>query len=266
MTKFIGVMCAKGGVGRTQVTINLAHALQHIGYNVLVLDCDFSSPNIPIYLGLLGTKNTIHSILKGEAKLNEVITLHESGLRCIVGSIAYHDATISDVDLLEKVLCEIEGFDIVMVDTSAGFQSSTSNLMKLMDNVLLVTAPELTAATDCLRTIKLARDYKKNILGVVVNKWRGDALDMKPEAIESFLSTKVVGRIPYDNDIRNAVFLRQPVVYAFPDARSTIAFKKLASNLAGTTYHAEKAAPEELENISVKKTILKQTLHDFGLI
>lgn len=265
MTKFIGVMCAKGGVGRTQITINVAHALQHIGYNVLVLDCDFSSPNIPIYLGLLGTK-TIHSILKGEAKVHEVITLHESGIRCIPGSIAYHDAVISDVDLLEKVLCEVEGFDIVIVDTPAGFQGATANLMKLMDSVLLVTTPELTAATDCLRTIKSAQEHKKNILGVVVNKVRGDALDMPLEAIESFLSTKVIGSIPHDNDMRSAVYLRQPVTYAFPDASSTIAFKKLAANLSGTKYYSEKSVPREVEELSVKKQVLKQTLQDFGLI
>src|SRR3989338_3472176 len=178
MTKFVGIVCAKGGVGRTVVSINLAHSLQNLGYNTLVLDCDFTSPNIPIYLGMLTNEKTIHSVIRGNAKVNEVISLHDSGIRVIPGSIAYTDIKISNLDLLEKVLCEIEGYDIVLVDTPAGFNSNVGEIMNVMDDIICITTPELSALTDCLRTIKLADEQGKNIIGVIVNKFRDDALDM----------------------------------------------------------------------------------------
>ena len=215
---------------------------------------------------MLTNEKTIHSVIRGNAKVNEVISLHDSGIRVIPGSIAYTDIKISNLDLLEKVLCEIEGYDIVLVDTPAGFNSNVGEIMNVMDDIICITTPELSALTDCLRTIKLADEQGKNIIGVIVNKFRDDALDMTLESIENFLSQKVIGVIPYDNNVRNAVYLKQPVTYAYPNSRASESFKKVSHNLAGKKYIEFKISPPEIEHFSSVSHIIKKTFEAFGML
>ena len=258
MTKFISVVSAKGGVGKTTTVINIATALQNLGVHALIVDCDLSSPNTTLYLGLPLKTRTINEVLLGKFSINHTVHNHTSGIKVIPASISHDNYEQYYYEKFDKALSELEGFDVVILDTPPGLDKPLFELVKLSHYIVTVSTPDMAALTDTLKTLKMVKSLNKTILGTIVNRFQqGDSMDVQPADVEKFLDSRVIGVIPEDHAIKKSHFLRNPVVYAFPESASAIAYKKIAAGLLGQKYQEKVAVHHHPEQKSAMHYIFK---------
>ena len=249
MTKFVGIISAKGGVGKTTTAINLSSALDYFKRDVIVVDADFRNPNIGIHLGASNFDKNIHGALKGKYSIKETVYKHHTGLKIVPGSISYHDTVkLPHENLVDVILDLANTSEVVIIDSTPGLDGPSKEVIKASDYILVITTPDIASVTASLRSINLATELNKKILGVIVNMHTGSKDDMKIKNIETFLGHKVIGIIPQDDSIKQAFHKRMPVVHLMPDSPSSTSFKKLASELIGQKY-VENLAKKEQESL-----------------
>lgn len=240
--KVIAVSGGKGGVGKTNVSLNTAISLAYQGKRVLVLDADLGLANVDVMLGLRVQRNLSH-VLSGECELDDVIIEGPAGIKIIPatsGTQSMVDLTPAEHAGLIRAFSEMRTeCDVLIVDTAAGISDMVLSFTRAAQDVLLVVCDEPTSITDCYALMKLlSRDHEVLKFKVVANMVRtskeGQQLFAKLTKVsDRFLDValELVGVIPFDENIRKSVRKQKAIVDAFPESPASIAFKELASNI-----------------------------------
>lgn len=241
MTKFIAVMAGKGGTGKTTTSVNLGAALSYFGKDVIILDANLTTPNLGIHLGVPVVPIHIHHVLQGKNHINDAVYVHPAGPKIVPGSIAMADLHNTNPEKLAKHVRELAKLkpDFVIIDGAAGLGREALNAITAADDILIVTNPELPAITDALKTIKLAEEFKKAIMGVVLTKTMQSPRDISVRSIESMLEKPVIGHIPYDMAVKDAMAMKDAVVFTHPKSRPAVGYKRLAAAMIGREYSEE---------------------------
>ena len=234
--KTIGLLSGKGGVGKTTSAINLAAGLNHYGLKTVVADGNITTPNVGIYMGLPVTPVNLHNVLKGENKASEAIHNHDSGLQLLTGSLALQDMQGLKLSRM-KELKKLDA-DYVILDGAAGLGKEVLNVIEHSDELIIVTNPELPAITDALKTIRLAEELGKSVLGVLLTRAKGDDLDISVRNVEALVEYPVLGVIPEETKMREALSQKDAIVHTHPDSHASQNYIKLAANISGRTYLA----------------------------
>jgi flagellar biosynthesis protein FlhG len=240
--KVIAVSGGKGGVGKTNVSLNTSIALGHLGKRVLVLDADLGLANVDVMLGLRVKRNLSH-VLSGECELDDIIIEGPAGISIIPAS----SGTQSMVDLtpaehagLIRAFSDMTAqFDVLIVDTAAGISDMVLSFARAAQDVLLVVCDEPTSITDCYALMKLlSRDHQvfkfKVVANMVRNEKEGQQLFAKLSKVsDRFLDValELVGIIPFDENIRRSVRKQEAIVEAFPQSPAAKGFKNLADTV-----------------------------------
>jgi septum site-determining protein MinD len=257
MTKFIVIASSKGGVGKTTTAINLGTALTTFGRDVIVVDLNLSTPNVSLYLGAPNVPVTLHDVLERNKKITDALYMHSHGLKIIPASQSIKHSGKIDYEKLSSLIKSLSGMaEYVIIDTSAGLTEETINSIKMGDDVLVVSTPELPSVTDALRTIKMAKKHGKKVSGIILTRVYDDELELSKEDVEAFLETPVIGIIPEDDSMREAVQMKNPVTHTHPNAPSSLGYKKLAAELLGEKY---------VESVEKEDTLFDYMLKRLGL-
>lgn len=237
--RVIAVTSGKGGVGKTNLSVNIGIALAEMGRRVALLDADMGLANVDILLGMYPEYNLSH-VLKGEKNLNEIMLEDASGLKIIPASSGLQQ--MSDLPLGEQAAI-IRGFsdidqdlDVLIVDTAAGISSSVVNFARACQEIMVVVCDEPTSLTDAYAFIKLlSRDYGLTSFNIVSNMvqspQQGEGLFVKlTKVTDRYLDVALnyVGAVPYDEDLRRSVQKQVPVIKSFPQSKSALAIKNLS--------------------------------------
>lgn len=240
--KVIAVSGGKGGVGKTNVSLNTSIALAQQGKRVLVLDADLGLANVDVMLGLRVKRNLSH-VLSGECELDDIIIEGPAGIKIIPatsGTQSMVDLTPSEHAGLIRAFSDMRTqFDVLVVDTAAGISDMVLSFTRAAQDVLLVVCDEPTSITDCYALMKLlSRDHDVFKFKVVANMVRspkeGQQLFSKLSKVsDRFLDVALdlVAVIPFDENIRKAVRKQQAIVEAFPDSPASKAFQSLATKI-----------------------------------
>jgi len=240
--KVIAVSGGKGGVGKTNVSLNTAIALAQLGKRVLVLDADLGLANVDVMLGLRVKRNLSH-VMSGECELDEIIIKGPAGINIIPatsGTQSMVDLTPSEHAGLIRAFSDMNAdYDVLIVDTAAGISDMVLSFTRAAQDVMLVVCDEPTSITDCYALMKLlSRDHEVFKFKVVANMVRspkeGQQLFGKLSKVsDRFLDValELVGVIPFDENIRKSVRKQQAIVEAFPDSPASKAFKSLAGKI-----------------------------------
>ncbi|WP_448247477.1 MinD/ParA family protein [Thalassotalea agariperforans] len=240
--KVIAVSGGKGGVGKTNVSLNTAIALGQMGKRVLVLDADLGLANVDVMLGLRVQRNLSH-VISGESELDDIIIDGPAGIKIIPatsGTQSMVDLTPSEHAGLIRAFSDMQTqFDVLVVDTAAGISDMVLSFARAAQDVMLVVCDEPTSITDCYALMKLlSRDHGVFKFKVVANMVRspreGQQLFAKlTKVTDRFLDValELVGVVPFDENIRKSVRKQQVIVEAFPDSPAAKAFKALAKNV-----------------------------------
>lgn len=236
MTKFIAVASAKGGVGKTTTALNLGTALSNFGKDVVVVDANFSTPHISLHLGSPKLSLTLNDSIKGRADIRDVAYLHPSGVRIIPSSIALEDSNVNMGLLQETLIGLIGATELVLMDTAGGIGKEAKAAIRSADEVIVVVTPEILSIAEALKTINIAEENGNKVIGVVLNRVKGDKFEVSKKSAEALLDKPVIGIIPEDNSVLRSLALKHPVVYTHPDSAAAIGFKNLAAKLMGQEY------------------------------
>ncbi|MFP4079555.1 MAG: MinD/ParA family protein [Ectothiorhodospira sp.] len=243
--RVIAVSSGKGGVGKTNVSVNLSTALSRAGRNVMLMDADLGLANVDVLLGLQPRLNLSH-VLEGECGLDEVIIEGPDGISIVPAASGI--ARMAELEPAQHVgiiraFSELNSpLDVLVVDTAAGLHDSVTSFCRAAQEVLVVVCDEPASITDAYALIKvLYRDHGIRRFRILANMVRneqedeGRSLFRKLTAVcERFLDDVLLdylGSIPHDDYLRKAVQRRRSVVEAFPSSPSARAFGALGRRI-----------------------------------
>jgi septum site-determining protein MinD len=237
MAKLITITSGKGGVGKTTTAINLGAALNALGKEVIVLDANLTTPNIGLHLGAPLVPTSLNHALAGKTNIIEAVYEHESGMKIVPSSLSVRELGNINHSKLKEVGKKLKKIaDFVIYDSAAGLGEEAVAAIESADELIIVTNPEILAVTDALKTAKLAEEMKKKVRGVIVTRTSGSRSEMPLENIREMLELPILGIIPEDEDVKEALVMKDALIHTHPNSRVAKAYRKIAANIAGVRY------------------------------
>jgi flagellar biosynthesis protein FlhG len=245
-TRIITVTSGKGGVGKTNTSVNMALAYARMGKKVVVMDADLGLANVNVILNIIPRWNLYHVIRK-QKTMREILLETEYGISIVAGASGFSKiANLSDDDRLNFIreLSTLSNADIIIIDTSAGVSINVVDFIAAADDAVIITTPEPTAITDAYSMIKIISADVNNLnIGVklVVNRVHSVAEGKKVAdrligIAAQFLNLKVdyLGFIYEDPVVSQAVLKQTPFMVLDPRAKSSQCVAHIVSRLEKT--------------------------------
>lgn len=246
LARVITVTSGKGGVGKSNTSINLAIQFRKMGKKVIILDADFGLANIEIMFGAVPKHNLCDLIYQGK-NIREIITWGPMEVGFISGGsgiAGMSNLTRDYVTYIIQNLVQLDAIaDIIIVDTGAGIGDAVLEFLVASGEILLVTTPEPTSITDSYSLLKALyrhprfreEDTKvKMIANRVEKEAEGEVLFQKLNTVVSrYLKVPMsyLGSVPQDTQLARAVMQQVPVSLENPGAKSSLAYEKIALRL-----------------------------------
>lgn len=244
MSKIIVITSGKGGVGKTTTAINLGAAVNYFGKDVLIIDGNLSTPNVGIHLNSPEVPINLNHVLRGKAISSEAVYEHESGMKVMPSSLSIRELKKVKPERISDFKKDFKKIsDYIIVDSAAGLGNEALATMELADEIIIVTNAEMPAITDALKTIKLAEQMKKNVIGVIVTRVRKDDIEMSAETVKDMLETPVLGMIPEDMNVKRSLNRKDAVVHTHPQSNASRAYKEIAAKIVNVSYDSNKDRP-----------------------
>lgn len=240
--KVIAVASGKGGVGKSNISINLAYQLAKLGRRVLLMDADLGLANVDILLGLRAKYN-LADVLAGRCALRDILLTGPAGITIVPaasGMKRMAEMTATENARIVQAFGEIsEDFDVMIVDTAAGVSDSVVTFCSASTHVLVVLTEEPTSLADAYGLIKvLKRDggiAKFYVVSNMVGSERAglSAFSRLNDVAQRFMDVSLhyVGAIPRDEFLKKAVQSQRAVSDMFPVTDASEAFKRLAQSV-----------------------------------
>lgn len=237
--KVIAVTAGKGGVGKSNVSLNLAVALAQLDNKVMLLDADLGLGNIDIMLGLHSKYDFSH-VIQGTCQLNDIILHGPNGLKIIPAAsgtefMAQLGKSMHSgiVDAFNELIADL---DYLIIDTAAGISDMVLSFTRSAQELLVIVCDEPTSLTDAYALIKvMSKRYGCSNFHIVANMVRNekdgrDLFNKLFRVSEQFLDVQLdyLGSIPFDEHVHQAVKNQQPVLLAYPDSNAAASIIVLA--------------------------------------
>lgn len=254
-TRTITVASGKGGVGKTHISLNLAISLSARGYRTCLFDADLGLANINILLGLNPEYDLEDVLAKGKS-LGEIILCDPSGIDIVPGSSGVERLANLDADetaALIRSFDELEGYDFLLFDTSAGISRNVIAFCLTSCDVILVITPEPTSMTDAYALLKiLTQNGYGGTARVVVNQCRDlkvakSTYNTFKTTVEKFLKVDIaaLGPVVWDQRVLDSVKSQGPLMNLYPRAQASRCIDYITNKIL-------KEAPTDRENFEIR--------------
>ncbi len=237
--KVIAVTSGKGGVGKSNITVNMAVAMAAEGQRVIVMDADLGLANIDVLLGLNPQYNLSH-VINGECSLEDILVDGPAGIKIIPassGARGMADLTPAENAGIIRAFSELTiPVDTLLVDTAAGLSDSVVSYVRAAREVIVVVCDEPASITDAYAMIKVMnRDFGVQRFHVLANQahsiQQGRELYMKLARVaDQYLDATLdfIGSVPYDDYLKKSVQKQKCVIETYPRSPSSMALRKIA--------------------------------------
>ena len=210
--EIIGIISGKGGVGKTTTAVNLGVTLTTKFYlRVLLIDCNFSTPDMGLHLGMYSFPYHLQDVLKKDVDIYNALYRHSSGVKILPTSLSY-ESVYGNIEGLKNLLKDLREFDYIFIDSPPGLGPEIVPILDICDELLVVTNPEIPAVTDGLRAIEISKRENVPILGIVLNKIRGEKYELSIPEVESVFNIPIIATIPEDTKVREGLALGNPFI------------------------------------------------------
>lgn len=246
LARVITVTSGKGGVGKSNMSVNMAIQLSRLGKKVIILDADFGLANVEVMLGTRPKYNMADMIFGGK-DIRDVICKGPENIGFISGGSGIKELSNLSKDQISGIINIMYGLDsladIIIIDTGAGISDAVIDMVLASSEVLLVTTPEPTSITDAYALLKTinktpgfnAENTRIRMIGNrTLNMSDGyDLYNKLNSVVERFLNMKMeyLGAVPFDVNLTKAVMRQQPVSIAYPNTPAVKSIKAMAKTL-----------------------------------
>ena len=252
--RVMSVSSGKGGVGKSNVVINLSVAFDRLGLRTLIMDADLGLANIDVLLGLTPKYNMSH-VLSGQKRLDEVLVDGPGGVKIMPASSGVQELTrLTDEQklLFLEMLDELEtDIDVLLIDTGAGISDTVLYFNLAAHERIIVVTPEPTSLTDAYALIKVlySKHGERNfriLVNLAANESMGKSIFAKLSKVADHfldgLSLDYLGTIPHDTSVTKSVLQQRPVLEAFPEAQASKAFMRIAEAIRNNRPNANQGS------------------------
>jgi MinD-like ATPase involved in chromosome partitioning or flagellar assembly len=236
MGKSIGILSIKGGVGKTSSAIALGDAISCLGKKVLLVDANFSAPNLGMYLNMINPAKGLHDIMERKAGYGEAI--RRFGNFDVLPTSASSKSRINPFDLRKKVSSLKNKYDVIIIDSPPTLSEETLASLLASDEVIIVTTPDYATLGMTLKAIKLAKQRDIRIDGILINKVHGKGFELSIDDIEKTAEVPVLAIIPHDIGVLESAHHFTPLTSHRPKSKSSGEYRKLAAVLVGEKHNA----------------------------
>lgn len=260
-TRIIAITSGKGGVGKTNLAVNMAIAYAQIGKKVILIDGDLGMANVNVLLNIVPQYNLMHVINK-QKKMSEIILDTEFGFKFIAGANGFSKIANLSVDELDNFAHEfasLSNADVIIIDTGAGIANNVLQFVAAADEVYVVTTPEPTAITDAYGIIKIITTELVNRelnLKLLVNKVHtadeGKKISERIiNIVGQFLNYKVdyIGFVYADPVVEQSVIRQKPFMIVNPTSKPAQCVKHIVGRIEKTDLSAENGVSNFLKKI-----------------
>ena len=231
MTRIIAIVSGKGGTGKTTTAVNLAVALSDIGKDVILCDANFSTPHICLHLGVEMPSLSLYEVMVNNKKISNALYLHPTGIKFIPNRGSHH-LEDSHIARFSEMMLELVGrCDLVLIDVGPTLTKDKIASLKVADEAIIVTKPELPALVEAKKSIKSAEELGAFVPGVIINMVN-KRYSIPISDISRYMGKAVLGSVPEDMHVTKSLFVQHPVIYTAPTSPSAREFRKLAELLA----------------------------------
>lgn len=238
--RLLAITSGKGGVGKTNFTINLGIALSNANKRVSIIDADIGLGNIDVVLGLI-PKFTLANVIRNELNILDIIVKGPNDINIVAGGSGIIDLINLSQEQIENLVSNLyllnQCSDYILIDTGAGINNSVLSFIEAADEVIVVVTPEPTSITDAYALIKnIKRDKKsvKLVLNRIESSKEGhEVFDKINSATRKFLNFEVekLGFIYEDSAVRKSVKEQKPFILKFPNSVASKGIDSVAYNL-----------------------------------
>jgi flagellar biosynthesis protein FlhG len=264
--RVIAITSGKGGVGKSNTSVNLAIALAAQGQRVILMDADLGLANVEVLLGLSSLHNLEH-VIEGEKTIAEILVKGPGGISVVPGSSGMAkiaDLTHAGRQNLLGGLQELQAqSDFIILDTMAGIGRNAVAFSLAADEVILITTPEHPAIVDAYAMLKtLYANQPDTVVRLVVNMVPNPALAQAVYTKMSGVAQRYLGKnisflgyLSRDHHVSQAVMQSKPFMMAYPPAPVSQCMNQIASRLL------QQQAPKEGQ----KEGFFRRFAQTFGL-
>ncbi|MBD7915310.1 MinD/ParA family protein [Clostridium sp. Sa3CUN1] len=239
--RIITITSGKGGVGKSNIVVNLAINLVKKGKKVLIFDADIGMGNDDVLMGIY-PKHNVLDLVNGRLLIEDVIVEGPEGVKLLPGGSGLNnieDLQQNQRDLFLRKIEMLEGFDYIFIDTGAGISRSVLAFIACSDEVILITTPEPTSLTDGYSLLKAVNHFKiKNKANIIVNKAldknEGEKTFLKfKSAVNKFLSLDVIflGQVYEDRKLVMSVRNQLPFIIGYPKCDASKCIEDITKSL-----------------------------------
>ncbi|ADQ39979.1 cobyrinic acid ac-diamide synthase [Caldicellulosiruptor acetigenus I77R1B] len=249
-SKVVTITSGKGGVGKTNLTVNLAIALKKIDKRVLIIDADLGLSNVEVLLGI-SPKYNVKDVLEGKKDIFSIVEEGPLGIKFISGGSGIVDlANLDEERLLRLIECAQlinRSFDIVLIDTGAGISRNVMEFVMMSDEVIVITTPEPTSITDAYAIIKaiITRDFDHKI-NLLINRVNGikeaeEIFFRLNGVIKRFLQREVeyIGYIEENSIVSKSVIKQVPFMISYEKSNISRQVENVAMKLVMSSESVE---------------------------
>lgn len=251
----LAVTGGKGGVGKTNISVNLGLALAELNRRVVLMDADLGLANVDILLGISAT-TTLADVMEGRCGLSDIL-IESHGIKVIPASSGVQSLVQmgqgQHAGIIHAFSELADELDVLIVDTAAGISDSVVSFVRAAQEVIVVLCDEPSSMTDAYALIKLLnRDCQVRDFRILANMTRspeeGQNLFKRFTAVTGrFLDVNLryAGDIPFDDNVRKASQRQRPLLKAYPDSKASAAYRRLAREVS--SWHIRSHASGQLE-------------------
>ncbi len=238
MSRIIGVISGKGGVGKTTIAMNMAAALAgHYGVRTALVDCNVTTSHIGLHLGTYNYPKTLNHVLRGDANIHEASYDVFQGLNLVPASISIRDLDGIDIVNLKDSARELsQRHDIVLLDSAPGLGREAMGTLRAADEVIMVANPNILSVTDLLRCGEVCSELGVKPAGIVMNMVHNDKSEIDSKEVERLTGIPVLASIPFHHSLRKSTSMQAPLVYMKPKDKASREIIKLSSHIARMPY------------------------------
>ncbi len=240
MTRVIGIVSGKGGVGKTTVAVNLGAALaSRYRKDVVLVDCNITTSHLGMYMGMYYYPISLNNVLSGDVNIEKAVYDYSvPGLKIIPASLSLDDLSGVNMEELKRSVKDLFGSaDIILLDAAPGFGKEAIEVIKASDEIIYVMTPFVPSLMDVVKCHHLAEQLGVKSLGIVMSMVGEGRHELSAYEVEQLTELPVISRVPRDKSVLRSLANKVSVIDLYPKSKAGREFMRLAANIAGHEYN-----------------------------